>query len=126
MENRVSHKIIGAAIEVHRALGGPGLLESVYEAALCQEFTLQKIAFEQQRPVPVIYKGAIIKTPLFIDVLVEGCVIVEFIPIQVQELIFLLRESPGLERSKSCPYYNMGKILISSIAGLWRAKKINS
>jgi hypothetical protein len=37
MENEISHKIIGAAIEVHRILGGPGLLEGVYESCLCHE-----------------------------------------------------------------------------------------
>jgi GxxExxY protein len=38
MENEISHKIIGAAIEVHRILGGPGLLEGVYESCFCQEY----------------------------------------------------------------------------------------
>lgn len=40
MENEISHKIIGAAIEVHRILGGPGLLEGVYESCLCHELAL--------------------------------------------------------------------------------------
>jgi GxxExxY protein len=41
VENALTYKIIEAAIEVHRALGGPGLLESIYESALCHELTLQ-------------------------------------------------------------------------------------
>jgi GxxExxY protein len=41
MENEISYKIIGAAIEVHQTLGGPGLLESVYESSLCHELTLR-------------------------------------------------------------------------------------
>lgn len=77
MENGLSYKIIGAAIEVHRTLGGPGLLESIYEAALCHELTLQGLSIQRQMPVQVIYKGATIKDPLFIDVLVEGRVLVE-------------------------------------------------
>ncbi len=40
MENELSNHIIGAAIEVHRVLGGPGLLESIYESALCHELFL--------------------------------------------------------------------------------------
>ena len=40
-DNSLSYKIIGAAIEVHRTLGGPGLLESIYESALCHELSLQ-------------------------------------------------------------------------------------
>lgn len=75
MENGLSYKIIGAAI--HRTLGGPGLLESIYEAVLCHELTLQGLSIQRQMPVQVIYKGATIKDPLFIDVLVEGRVLVE-------------------------------------------------
>ena len=47
--------IVGCAIEVHRH-SGPGLLESVYESALCREFTLQGFAFERQVCVPLHYK----------------------------------------------------------------------
>ena len=47
MENELSQKIIGAAIEVHRTLGGPGLLESIYESALCHELSLRKIDFRK-------------------------------------------------------------------------------
>ena len=45
------------------------------------------------------------------------------IPKQLQELVFLLRESPGVERSKMGPYWNIGPFSIYSTAGLWRAKK---
>ena len=76
MENELSYKIIGAAIEVHKTLGGPGLLESIYEAA-CQELTLTGLKFQQQMPVHVFYKGVKIKDPLFIDILVEEKVIIE-------------------------------------------------
>ena len=77
MENELSHKIIGAAIEVHKTLGGPGLLESIYEAALCQELTLQGYKYERQLPVQVMYKGTMIKDPLYVDILVQGMVVVE-------------------------------------------------
>ena len=52
----MTEKIIGACIEVHRILG-PGLLESIYEEALCHEFTLRNISFERQVPVDVVYKN---------------------------------------------------------------------
>lgn len=54
-EDEISHQIIGASIEVHRVLGGPGLLESVYEAALCHELILRGLHVQRQRPVQVVY-----------------------------------------------------------------------
>ena len=75
-ENEISERIIGAAIEVHRSLG-PGLLESVYEEALCHEFELQHIRFERQKSLPIEYKGAKLATNLRLDLLVEGKVIVD-------------------------------------------------
>ena len=75
-ENEISEKIIGAAIEVHRNLG-PGLLESVYEEALCHELGLRGIRFERQMPLPICYKGVNLATDLRLDLLVEGKVIVD-------------------------------------------------
>lgn len=77
MENDISHKIIGAAIEVHRVLGGPGLLEGVYESCLCHELLLRGLEVERQLAVPVNYKRASVRDPLYIDILVQGVVIVE-------------------------------------------------
>lgn len=77
MENQISYQIIGAAIEVHRTLGGPGLLESVYESALCYELTLQGLNVKRQLSVPVMYKGVLIREPLFLDIVVENKVIIE-------------------------------------------------
>lgn len=76
-ENPLSYKIIGAAIEVHRTLGGPGLLESIYESALCHELSLQGIKTRSQVPVEVNYKGIKIRDPLFLDILVDDRIIVE-------------------------------------------------
>jgi GxxExxY protein len=55
-EEELTEKIIGAAIEVHRALG-PGLLESIYRACLAREFALRGLKFVEQKPLPVDYKG---------------------------------------------------------------------
>ena len=76
-ENPLSYKIIGAAIEVHRTLGGPGLLESIYESALCHELCLHGLKVRSQVPIEVNYKGMKIKDPLFLDILVDDCLIVE-------------------------------------------------
>ena len=92
----VSHKAIGAAIEVHRHLG-PGLLESVYEAALCRELWLRRIAFEQQVPVRIEYKGVGLRTAVRLDLLVEQCVVVEvkaveqLLPIHRSQLLTYLK-----------------------------------
>jgi GxxExxY protein len=77
MENALSHQIIGAAIEVHRTLGGSGLLESIYESALCHELSLQGIHIQRQLPVQVIYKGMKIREPLYVDILANNKVIIE-------------------------------------------------
>jgi GxxExxY protein len=71
----LTQKIIGAAIEVHRTLG-PGLLESIYEQALCHEFDLRGICYRRQVEIDVIYKDKIIKGQRM-DILVEEEVIVE-------------------------------------------------
>ena len=74
--NELTQTIIGAAIEVHRALG-PGLLESAYEECLCKELTLQKISFERQRPLPLEYKGVKLECGYRLDLLVEDTVVLE-------------------------------------------------
>ena len=75
MPDDLTEKIIGAAIEVHRELG-PGLLESIYEEALCYEFELQGIKYQRQVPADVIYKGKVIKGQK-VDLLVEDEAVVE-------------------------------------------------
>lgn len=76
MENDIlTQKIISAAIEVHKTLG-PGLLESIYEEALCHEFDLRQIRYRRQVEIDVIYKDKVIKGQR-IDILVEEEVIIE-------------------------------------------------
>ena len=74
-EVELTERIIGCAIEVHRALG-PGLLESAYKRALCLEFAHNKLRFERERHIPLRYRGA----PLGqyqVDLIVEERVVVE-------------------------------------------------
>src|SRR5690606_21229202 len=72
----LTEKIIGAAIEVHRAVG-PGLLEQIYEECMCRELALQELSFQRQLPVPLKYKGVKLENNLRIDLLVEHKVIIE-------------------------------------------------
>jgi GxxExxY protein len=74
-QDSLTHRIIGAAIEVHKTLGS-GLLESIYEEALCYEFELRSLKFQRQVGVDVNYKGRIIKGQR-IDLIVESQVIIE-------------------------------------------------
>ena len=76
-ENDISRQIVTSAIEVHRTLGGPGLLESVYEEALAWELTDSGLEVKRQVSVPILYKGHTLSTPLRIDLIVAGTVIVE-------------------------------------------------
>jgi GxxExxY protein len=69
-------KIIGAAIDVHRALG-PGLLESAYEACLVYELRLRELKVEQQKPLPIFYKDVMLDCGYRLDLVVEDQVIVE-------------------------------------------------
>lgn len=70
--NSLSGQILDASIEVHRVLGGPGLLESIYEEALAEELNLRGLQVTRQMSVPVQYKGVPIRQPLVIDLLVAG------------------------------------------------------
>ena len=77
VENILSGQIVDAAIEVHRMLGGPGLLESLYEEALYHELKQRNIAVQAQVQVPVCYKNIILRDPMRVDLLVDRKVIIE-------------------------------------------------
>ena len=74
--NALTKSIIGAAIQVHRGLG-PGLLESAYEACLAFELVERGLKVEQQKPLPVVYRGVRLDCGYRLALLVEGEVIVE-------------------------------------------------
>jgi GxxExxY protein len=90
--------IIGAAIEVHRALG-PALLESAYEECLCHELHLQGLRFERQVDLPVSYKGLLLSCGYKIDLIVEQEVVLELkaveaiLPIHEAQLLTYLKLS---------------------------------
>lgn len=96
--DRITEQIIGAAIEVHRALG-PGLLESAYEACLVFELAGHGLVVEQQKPLPVVYREVKLDCGYRLDLLVEKTVIVEIktvnclAPIHQAQLLSYLRLS---------------------------------
>jgi len=77
MEETLYQKIYDAAVEVHQSLGGPGLLESIYESALSYELSLQGISNQRQVAIPVMYKDICVRDPLYLDILVENKIIIE-------------------------------------------------
>jgi len=95
-ENEISKVVLDAAFRVHTALG-PGLLESVYEAALTHELRKHGLEVETQVPIPVIYDGVKLAIGFRLDVLVESKVILELkscenlIPIHSKQLLNYLR-----------------------------------
>jgi len=74
--NAITDQIIGAAMEVHRALG-PGLLESAYEACLVFELRQRGLHVEQQKPLPITYKSVKLDCGYRLDLVVADSVIVE-------------------------------------------------
>ena len=96
-ENEISKVIVDAAIEVHRELGGPGLIESVYEEAMVDELLRRGMKIERQLQVPIIYKGKRLATPLRLDLKVNGLVLVdnkavtEWNPIFAAQMLTYLR-----------------------------------
>ncbi|MBI4471295.1 MAG: GxxExxY protein [Acidobacteria bacterium] len=94
--NDISSAIIGAAIEVHRALG-PGLLESAYEQCLAHELSLREIPFERQKPLSLDYKGIRLDCGYRLDFLVANLVVVEIkaiealLPIHQAQLLSYLK-----------------------------------
>ena len=94
----VSVQVIGACIEVHRALG-PGLLESAYEECLCRELSLRDIPFRRQVPLPVEYKGAHIDCSYRMDLVIAETVVVELksadclLPIHLAQVLTYLKLS---------------------------------
>jgi GxxExxY protein len=96
--NRITKSISGAAVEIHKNLG-PGLLESAYEACLAFELADRGIQVERQKPLPLKYKGVNLDCGYWLDILVDGKVIVEIkaveklIPLYEAQLLSYLKLS---------------------------------
>jgi len=74
--DKISHDVIGAAIEVHRHMGS-GLIESIYERCMLRELDLSSIPSTTQQSVRIEYKGLVFDEPLRFDILVDDCLLLE-------------------------------------------------
>ena len=94
--NRISGSIIGAAIEVHKALG-PGMLESAYQECLVSEMLARGHRVELQRAFPVVYKGTATRRRFRLDLIVDDRVLVEIkavkhlLPVHEAQILSYLR-----------------------------------
>ncbi len=95
-DGKLTYRIIGLAMRVHRHLG-PGLLESIYEKCLCYELTRAELQFQHQVPLPVHYDDAVLDTGYIADIIVANQVILELkaveriLPIHEVQLLTYLR-----------------------------------
>jgi hypothetical protein len=98
-ENELTYQIRGAIWDVYNDLG-PGLLESVYEEALCFELVQRGLKVERQKEVPVIYKGNVLNTDLRIDLMVEDMVIIELKSVEELKPVFFKQTKTYLKLLK--------------------------
>src|SRR4051794_36977740 len=96
-ENENSRIIVDAAVEVHRELGGPGMIEDIYEESLAEELMLRGLLVERQLHTRVMYKGRLLQKPLRLDlkieklVLVDNKAVIEWHPIFETQMLTYLR-----------------------------------
>jgi GxxExxY protein len=96
--NQLTERVIGACIDLHRALG-PGLLESAYEECLCHELSGAGLRFERQAPLPVKYKEVNLDCGYRLDLVVERQLVVELktveqlLPVHEAQLLTYLKLS---------------------------------
>jgi GxxExxY protein len=115
----LTERVIGAAIEVHRALG-PGLLESAYEECLCHELHLRGSRFARQVPLPVEYKGVNLDCGYRLDLVVEDVFILEIkclehvLPVHEAQLLTYMKmtgKRVGLILNFNVPVLTRGGII---------------
>ena len=85
--NELTYLIRGAIFEVYNTLG-PGLLESVYEEALCYELSIRGLQYERQKRIPLIYKGQELTSDLRLDILVENQLVIELKAVEEIKTVF--------------------------------------
>lgn len=116
IDNELTERIIGCAIEAHRTLGGPGLLESVYEEALAWELDKAGLEIARQVAVPICYKETTLKTPLRIDLLVQRRIIVECKSVSEYNKVFEAQALTYLRLAKLhvALVINFGEVLLKN------------
>lgn len=98
-ENELTYQIRGAIWDVYNDLG-PGLLESVYEEALCYELEQRGFKVERQKQVPVMYKGNVLHSDLRLDLMVEDMIIVELKSVEELKPVFFKQTKSYLKLMK--------------------------
>ncbi len=116
-EDALAHTVIGAAIEVHRVLG-PGLLESVYEQALCIELTERRVPFVRQRRIDLVYKGHTIGAGR-LDLLVGDALVVELKTVEALTDVHLAQVLSYLKTTS----YRLGLLINFNVAVLRKGVK---
>ncbi|MBA3657212.1 MAG: GxxExxY protein [Gemmatimonadaceae bacterium] len=92
----LSNRIIGAAIDIHKALG-PGLLEIIYEECLCWKLRTLGVAFDRQKHIPISFEGMTFAGAFRLDLIVEKRIVVEIksveqlIPLHKAQLMTYLK-----------------------------------
>ena len=97
----LTEKVIGSAIEVHRTLG-PGLLERIYRECLIIELTAAQLRIQREKRVPIEYKGQPLRGELRLDLLIEGCLVVELKAVEVLHPLHLAQVITYLKLT-GCP-----------------------
>jgi len=98
IDEELTESIIGAAIEVHKALG-PGLLESAYRRCVAREFELRSLNYRMELPLPIVYKGLTLDCGYRMDFVIEEKIVLEvksvekLIPIHEAQLLTYLKLS---------------------------------
>ena len=97
-DNEITYQVRGAVFDVYNALG-PGLLESVYEEAVCFELEQRGLKIERQKQVPLVYKGSVLKTDLRLDIIVNDQVIIELKSVEMLKPVFFKQTKTYLKLS---------------------------
>jgi GxxExxY protein len=116
IENLLSQQVLDAAIEVHRTLGGPGLLESLYEDALFHELKLRGISVLSQVQIPVTYKNCKLRDPMRLDILVDGKIIIE---VKATEKVL------DVHKAQVLTYLRLTRLKLGIVANFGQARLID-
>ena len=123
--NRICYLIRGAFFEVFKELG-PGLLESIYEAALIIELQSRGLRVQRQRPLPVWYKGHKLDVDFKLDLLVEDKVVIELKSVEELHPVFFKQTTSYMKLAKvkvgflvnfNVPFLKDRKSLVRLVAG---------
>lgn len=87
-ENEIANRVIGLAIDVHKALG-PGLLESAYEECLLYKIKKSGLHAEHQKPIPLVFEDVKLECGYRIDILVESKLVLEIKSVDTVHPVFL-------------------------------------